>query len=285
MHRNTISAQFMAEAVGTFILILFGNGAIAVSVWTGAYDLWGVALMWGLGVALGVYASGSVSGGHLNPAVTIAQAAFNDDFEWGKVLPYIGAQLLGAFLATAAIHLAFAGVLGAFEAAEGLTRGGAGSHLSAMVYTTYAPNPAIIGTSEAALNQVPLWRWFANEVIITGVLVFGIFFLIESRNDQRPAANLGPVLIGLLVAALVAYAAPVSMAALNPARDLGPRNYTAQAGWGPLAYPRPRGGYWIPTTAANIGGLIGGAFYTFIYDPVFNEEGQVSTTSEAVPTK
>lgn len=279
MRNDSLMPELVAEFFGTFILMLFGDGAVAVSVWAGAYDLWAVSLMWALAVAFAVYAAGAVSGAHINPAVTISMAAFNDEFEWRKVLPYIVAQLLGAFVAAAAIHVAFSGVIEAFEAAEGLVRGQAGSQLSAMVYTTYAPNPAIIGTSADALAQVGLAQWFISEVIITAVLLFGIFFLVEEANEGRPLANMSALIIGLLVGALVAYEAPVSMAALNPARDLGPRVWALLAGWGEMAFPGPRGGFWIPTVSTIVGGLIGGAVYTYVFKgiyPVPAEPGRVA---------
>lgn len=264
----TLLAEALAEGVGTFILMLFGDGAVIVSVATGAYDLWAVSLMWFLGVTLGVYASGAVSGGHINPAVTISLATFTD-FPWRKVPAYITAQITGAFLAAGAIFVSFSGVLAAFESSEGLTRGAAGSQLSGMVFTTYAPNPAVVGTDAAALAQVPRVQWFASEVVITAVLLFAILYLIEEINDGRPLANMGPAFIGLLVAALVAYEAPVSMAALNPARDLGPRIFMLFAGWGHIAFPGPRAGFWIPTVSTVVGGLIGGAFYHYAYRWVF----------------
>lgn len=269
MKQNTLLAEMAAEFVGTFLLILIGCGAVAVSVWTGSYDLWAVALMWFLGVGLGVYAAAAISGGHINPAVTIAVATFDEEFSWNKVLPYIVAQILGAFVAAAAIHVAFSGILANFEAANGITRGAAGSQLSAMVYTTYAPNPAIIGTSAEAMAQVSLGQWFASEVIITAVLMFGIFFLLEAANSERPLANMTAGWIGLLVAALVAYEAPVSMAALNPARDLGPRLWILLAGWGEIAFPGPRGGFWIPTVSTIIGALLGGGLYHYAYKQFF----------------
>jgi glycerol uptake facilitator protein len=138
-----------------------------------------------------------------------------------------------------------------------------------MIFTTYAPNPAIIGTDQAALEQVSLPQWFGSEVIITAMLLFGIMFLIEEINDGRPLANTGPAMIGLLVAALVAYEAPVSMAALNPARDLGPRLFMLLTGWADMALPGPRGGWWIPTVSTVIGGLIGAGFYQHAYRWVF----------------
>ena len=265
---QTLLAESLAEGVGTFILILFGNGAVAVSVLTGAFDLWAVALMWFLGVALGVYASGAVSGGHINPAVTVGLATFAD-FPWRKVPAYVTAQIAGAFLASVAIFAAWSGLVAAFETSEGLTRGDAGSQLSGMIFTTYAPNPAIVGTDSGALAQVPLSQWFGSEVIITAVLLFGILFLIEEMNEGRPRANTGPAMIGLLVAALVAYEAPVSMAALNPARDLGPRVFMLLAGWGDIAFPGPRGGWWIPTVSTIVGGLIGAGFYQYAYRWMF----------------
>lgn len=268
MNETTLRDELVAEFFGTFLLMFFGNGSVAVSVWAGAYDLWAVSVMWAIGVALGVYAAGAVSGGHINPAVTVAQAAFGD-FEWGKVAPYAVAQLLGAFVATASIHVAFSGVVEAFEAAEGLVRGAAGSQLSAMAYTTYAPNPAIIGTAQEHLAQVTHVQWFVSEVILTAVLLFAIFFLVDQKNEGRPLANIAPLIIGLLVGALVAYEAPVSMAALNPARDLGPRVFAFLAGWGQIAFPGPRGGFWIPTVSTLVGGLAGGGIYAYLYKGIY----------------
>lgn len=282
MQEDHLPSEVVAEFVGTFLLILIGNGAVATSVWAGAYDLWAVAFMWGLAVALGVYAAGAISGAHINPAVTVAMASFTD-FEKRKAVPYILAQIAAAFAASAAIHAAYGGVAEAFEAGNGIMRGEMGSQLSAMVYTTYAPNPAIIGTDPASLLTVSLTRWFASEMIITAVLVFGVFYLIEEANAGRPLANMHALFIGLLVAALVGYEAPISMAALNPARDLGPRVWAFLVGWGDIAFPGPRGGFWIPTVSTLAGGLVGGAAYSYLYKrlyPVPAEPGRVPADVE-----
>ena len=263
-----LGKESLGEFIGTFILIFIGNGTVAVSVAAGAYDLWAVSLMWFLAVALAIYAVGSISGAHINPAVTIALATFAD-FPWKKVPAYIGSQILGAFVASAVIWASFSGVIARFEEAEGLTRGEPGSQLSAMIFTTYAPNPAIIGTDEAAMASVPHVQWFFSQVIITAFLVLAIMYLLNARNEQRPLPFFAPFMIGLVVAALVAYEAPVSMAALNPARDLGPRIFTFFAGWGEIAFPGPRNGFWIPTAGTIVGGLIGGALHTFVLDKLY----------------
>lgn len=278
---GTLWAELGAEFVGTFILMLFGNGAVVVSVATGSYDLWAVALMWFVGVSLAIYAAGAVSGAHINPAVTLSFAAFTD-FPWRRVFPYIIAQILGAFSASVAIYIAFHGLINNFEASNNIVRGEPGSQLSAMVFTTYAPNPAIVGTGQAAFDQVPLWTWFASEVIITAFLVFAVFYLIEEINSARPLANLFPVMIGVVVAGLVAYEAPVSMAALNPARDLGPRIFTLLAGWGEVAFPGPRWGFWIPTVSTIVGGLTGGAIYTYLYKRVYPVPAETGREPEEV---
>ena len=261
--------ELLAEFFATFVLILLGNGAVAVSVATGSYDLFGVSMIWFVAVSLAIYAAGAVSGAHLNPAVTIAFAAFTD-FPWRKVVPYIVAQMVGWFVGAAAVFVMFAGVISNFEAANGLVRGEPGSQLSAMIFTTYAPNPAIVGFDQAAYAQVSLVMWFVAEAIVTAVLVFCVFFIIEETNAGRPLANTGPALIGFLVAVLVAFEAPLTMTAINPARDLGPRILTLLAGWGQIAFPGPRGvDFLMPTVATIVGGLIGGAIYTYVYKRVY----------------
>ncbi|SNR74746.1 MIP/aquaporin family protein [Puniceibacterium sediminis] len=266
--KKNIFHEMVAEGIGTFILVLFGVGSVAVSVWTGGLSLWPVSLMFALGVTLGVYASGKISGGHINPAVTLTMAVFTG-FPWAKVGPYILAQFVGAMLASAAIYFFYSGILAQYELGAGLVRGTAGSQLSAMGFGTYAPNPAFIGTTPEAFAQVPLSKWFLSEAFTTAILVFGVLFLTDQHNTSAPSANLAPFFIGLLVAALVAYEAPISMTAMNPARDLGPRIMSYFFGWGEMALPGPRGGWWIPSIASIAGGLVAGAFYRGFYRDVF----------------
>ena len=97
---KSTAKECIAEVIGTFILILIGDMAVHMAVHTGGMDLWGVSMLWGLGVVLAVYAVGPISGAHLNPAVTLAMAFFRG-FCWKKVIPYWISQVVGAFLAAA----------------------------------------------------------------------------------------------------------------------------------------------------------------------------------------
>ncbi len=100
---RSIYRACLGEIVGTFLLVLFGTGAVASAVLTGALaGLWQVAVVWGFGVTLAIYATAAASGAHLNPAVTLSMAIFRAAaFPVRRVLPYWGAQLLGAVLAGA----------------------------------------------------------------------------------------------------------------------------------------------------------------------------------------
>ncbi len=265
---KTIYDEMRGEFVGTFVLVFFGVGSVVVAVAAGGYNLWGLSMMWAIAVMLGIYASGQVTGAHLNPAVTISLATYTD-FPWKKVAPYIVAQTLAAFAAAVVINIAFSGIIEHFEVVNDLIRGEPGSQLSAMVYATYAPNPAFWGTTAEALPIVSHLRWFLSEAIITAILLFGIYYLVDPKNKIKPA--IAPIMIGLLVGALVAYEAPVSQAALNPARDIGPRIFLWIAGWGKIAFPGPTGGWWIPTVSTIVGGLIGGALYHGLYKSVFKK--------------
>ena len=264
-----IVRKVLAEGVGTFILVLFGCGSIAVSVWlNGQYGLWSLATTLALGVTLGAYVSRGISGGHLNPAVTISMAIFTD-FGWHKVVPYIMGQILGAFLAAYVIWFTFDGVTAVFEASNGIVRGELGSELSMMGYATFAPNPAVAAELPAAIEHVNNVRWFVSEASFTALLLFGIFSLTDPHNTHTPPENLVPLFIGLLVLGIIVFSSSLSMTALNPARDLGPRIFAALAGWKKIAFPGPNNGWWIPSVSTIVGGVVGSGFYRVFFKPVF----------------
>jgi len=249
------------EAVGTFLLVLFGTGSVACAVLTGALQgLWQVATVWGFGVALAIYCSAGLSGAHLNPAVSLAFALVRPaGFPIRRLLPYRCAQLGRAVAAACAVAAAFWPFVARFEAEKGLVRGAPGSELSAMIFGEYFPNPALVGTDAAARALVSPLHAAAVEAFGTAVLAFVVFAVTARRNGGGPAARMAPFFIGFTVAVLIALFAPITQAGWNPARDLGPRLVAVALGWGGIALLGPGGGVWVyvlgPLAGAPLGGL------------------------------
>src|SRR5271163_1246447 len=139
--KRGIPAWVIGEFIGTFILVFFGRGSVCAAVTTGAQvGVFQVAIVWGLGVATAIYLTASLSGAHLNPAVTISLAVWGD-FPQGRVCGYLATQMVAAFVSAALLYLIFGGTIAEFEARNHLVRGQAGSEASAMVFGEYYPNP------------------------------------------------------------------------------------------------------------------------------------------------
>lgn len=218
------------------------------------------AAVWGFGVAIAISATASVSGAHLNPAVTLAMAAFRGgSFPRSRALPYMTAQLLGAVLAGCVVLAVFSPFLERFERAHQVVRGEPGSEASAMVFGEYFPNPAMFPDPGDRDLVSPL-RAVGVEAFGTAVLVFVIFALTDSRRVPVAGATV-PLLIGLTIAVLISLFAPVTQAGWNPARDFGPRLVAFASGWGEVAIPGPRNGFWVYILGPLVGGLAGGAAY------------------------
>ena len=221
-----------------------------------------VAAGWGLAVMLALYVTAPASGAHLNPAVTLAFAIFRrGEFPAYKVLPYWGAQLLGAIFAGLTVLWVFGPFIERFERAQGLVRGEAGSQLSAMVFGEYFPNPAIVGTGEAAQALVSPLTAAMVEGFGTAVLVFVIFALVDQKRVNLGTRYVTPVLIGVTIALLVSVFAPITQGGWNPARDLGPRLVAFMAGWDSIALPGPSSGFWVYLAGPLVGGPLGAAVY------------------------
>jgi glycerol uptake facilitator protein len=294
MDRNWLG-QYINEVIGTYILILFGCGSVVVSILTGAFGLFGVAILWGFAVTFGVYWAGAVSSAHINPAVTTAMAAWGD-FPWRRVPGYVVAQMTGAFLAAATLWVTWLGWYQQFFGNQGIQPGEPGSSLSAMTLWTFAPNPAFAGvgageegvtTMADVAGLVSFPQWFFSELVITAILVAAIFAMLDDESDLAVTDDIGifAIAVGFLVAMLVQYEAPVSMAALNPARDLGPRIFGYLVGYGEIAFPGPRGGFWMPTVSTLAGGLLGGGVYQYAtasFHDVEEEAPESEADAEAV---
>jgi glycerol uptake facilitator protein len=253
----------VAEIVGTFIVILVGDGAVAAAVFANAIDGWGVAVMWGLAVTFGIYVAGPISGAHFNPAVTIAMAVFRG-FPAKRVLPYIASQIIGAFTGAAAIYWLWHGFWQPAAEKLGVIIGGPGSQKLMAVFSCFYPNPGGIGVDPAALMQVSTAGAFFVEALLTAFLMLMIFALTEPDSPALPQAGLGPVFIGLTVTAIVGVGGSLTMDAVNPVRDFGPRLFAYLVGFGNVAFPGPRGNeWWLYIVGPVIGGLIGAGLYRY----------------------
>lgn len=246
--KPTLSAELIAEFLGTFVLILLGDGVVAMVVLFPAKNpgevihggFTNITLGWGLAVTMGIYIAGRISGAHLNPAVTLAFAVFRG-FPWRKVLPYSIAQTAAAFFAAALVYWNY---LPAFRQVDPQLQSTAG------VFTTF---PAFPGLPQAG---------FLDQVIGTGLLVLLIFAIIDEFNAP-PGANLAPLLIGLVVVAIGISFGGLHGYAINPARDFGPRLFTVVAGFRNNGLTDGTRVWWIPVVAPLLGGLAGAAIWDF----------------------
>ena len=256
------SREFVGEALGTFVLVLFGCGSVAVTVLFGAHvGLLQVALAWGIGVTLAIYITRHLSCAHLNPAVSLGMA-LGRRMVWRRLPVYVAAQLAGAVLAALALYVLFSPSIAAYESAHGIVRGAEASAQTAMIFGDFYPPPG-----STAVVSLPLAM--LAEAFGTFLLVLMIFALTEGCNVGRPDDALAPVFIGLTVTSIIALIAPLTQAGLNPARDLGPRLVAWLAGWGGAAFPDDVGGFfWVYVLAPLAGGVIAALFFVRMLEPL-----------------
>lgn len=233
-------STYLAEFVGTMLLIILGDGVVAGVVLKGSKSEkagWlAIVIGWGLAVTLAIYAVGSISGAHLNPAITIA-FAMKGDFPWSEVPGYVIAQLAGAFTGGVIVWLHY---LPHWKRTDDPT-------LKLAVFCTA---PAVRNT-------------FANlisEVIATAVLVLALLFIGENDFTQ----GLNPLVVGLLIISIGLSLGGTTGFAINPARDLGPRLAHAilpVSGKGTSDWSYA----WIPIIGPVLGGLLGVYVYQILF--------------------
>ncbi|OQV21573.1 Aquaporin-10 [Hypsibius exemplaris] len=253
LFKNVYVREFLAEFLGTFILIIFGNGAVAEVVLSAktnkggsVNDFFSINIGYGLAVAFGVYVAGGVSGGHLNPAVSLAFAVLKK-LKWRKLPVYMLAQYIGAWVGSAVILMIYYDALTHHEVVTGTFRG----NDTAGIFASYPQEFLTWGNG------------LADQIFGTMLLMLGILALTDERNSN-PQKGVVPILVGLLITAIGLSFGFNCGYPINPARDLGPRIFTAMAGWG--AYPfnvRNFNWFWIPVVGPHIGALIGAVVYKF----------------------
>ncbi len=278
---RSIPRWLLGEFAGTFVLVFFGCGSVAASLLTGAQvGVFQVAIVWGLGIATAIYLTGSLSGAHLNPAVTVAMAVWSG-FPRRRVLPYAVAQLAGAFVASAVLFGIFGGALTAFERAHGIGRGLPGSEATAMMFGEYFPNPGGAPLTEGRRAVMGPVAAFGAEVVGTALLLLVICAVTDERNRSRPQAFV-PVAIGLTVTLLISLLGPLTMACFNPARDLGPRLFSSLAGWGNVPFQANGTGWFTVYIVAPLaGGILGGGVHRLLFAPAYRDDGAAADTGTA----
>lgn len=258
--------DFFGELLGTFLLVFFGCGSVAVTVLFSAHaGLFQVAAVWGIGVTLAIYATRHLSCAHLNPAVSLAMV-LGKRMTYRNLPTYLAAQLIGAFLAAAVLYGLFSGSITAYETTHTIIRGTPESVQTAMIFGEFYPNPT---TGNVAV--VTYWNGFWAEAIGTFLLVLMIFTLTEGCNVGRPDNALAPLFIGLTVTTIICILAPLTQAGLNPARDLGPRLFAWLAGWGTAAFPDDQYGFLvIYVLAPFLGGTAASLLFVRLLEPMMN---------------
>ncbi|KAH9510332.1 Aquaporin-10 [Bulinus truncatus] len=211
---NIICRETAAEFLGTTVLMVFGLGSVAQFVLsggqTGSTDQ--VRWSWGLGVTFGVYVAGGVSGGHLNPAVTLTLCLFKRT-TWNRLLPYWAGQYLGAFFASSLVYAVYYDALSAFK-------GGNRTLETSSIFTTYPQSYLSVGNG------------LGDQMFGTALLMLLVLALGDPKN-MAPQKGFVPLVVGLIVVAIGMTFSPYNCGyAINPARDLSPRIFVFMAGWG-----------------------------------------------------
>jgi len=248
--------ELMAEFLGCIVLIAFGDGVVAMTVaalpgsgrtagpttfFTGVGD-W-TLITWGWAMAV------------------------RRKFAWGKVLPYMGAQVVGCFVGAALVFLVYHNAIDATLTAEHATKS---SGTALATYSIFATFPA--GYFHGAL----IWP-LIDQIVGTAFLLMFVVAIIDSRNSAV-GSNLAPLAIGFAVAAIgMSYGANAGYA-INPARDFGPRIFAWIAGWGKVAMPGTfssgtfhfSGYFWVPIVGPLIGGIVGVVLYDLFIGDVLH---------------
>ena len=244
----TKGQEFMAEFLGTLVLIMFGCGVCAMvalfgstppvpaEIVKGGYT--NITLGWGLAVTFGIYIAGTISGAHLNPAVSLAMAV-TGRMPWSKVFHYVVAQLLGAFAGAALVYLDF---YAKFQQVDpGLTEN------TRWVFCTF---PAVAG----------FWPGFIDQVIGTALLL-GLILAVVDKLNATPGSNLAPFIIGLIVVAIGISFGGMNGYAINPARDFGPRLFETLIGYKNNGLTDGTNAWLPPVLGPLVGGVVGALAY------------------------
>jgi glycerol uptake facilitator protein len=273
--------ELLSEFLGVFIIIAFGDGVVAMAVaalpgsgrtsgptviFDAAGDWLLITFGWAMAVAFAVWVAGGVSGAHLNPAVTLAFAV-RRKFPYKKILPYWGAQVVGAFVGAALVFLVYHNAIDAFNLAAKTPKSGGNALATYSIFATFPAKYFGGGLAGPLIDQI----------VGTAFLLMFVVAVIDARN-AAVQSNLTPLVIGLIVLAIGDSFGANAGYAINPARDFGPRLFAYFAGWGKVALPGTYNSpgfsfsnyFWIPIVGPLIGGIIGVIIYDLFIGDVLH---------------
>jgi glycerol uptake facilitator protein len=233
----TLSQKLTAEVVGTAILVFIGAGSVPLTMFLtgnnpfGSAQLSTISFAFAFAIFAAVYSVGHISGCHINPAVTLALAA-TKKVDWSTAAAYIGAQLVGAIV---------------------------GAVLTLVVLL--GNNPAALGLGSVGYNAstTGMLVAIAAEAIGTAVLVFTVF---GSAVDSRAPAGFAGIIIGFIVYGIIILVGPITGAALNPARQVGPLLVEGLIGY--AKFSEHLGQIVVYLVGPVVGGLVGAFLYEFV---------------------
>ncbi|WP_295162958.1 MIP/aquaporin family protein [uncultured Brachyspira sp.] len=241
-------SEFLAEIIGSMIIALFGLGVVASVVVGNNGTAINIHIAWGLAVTFGIYASSKISGAHLNPAVTLSLAV-TGRFQWSKVWYYIFAQMIGFFIGAAIVFAVYYGKWIEIDPNFENTAG---------VFATF---PAVSGFLYGLIDQ------------ITGTFLLVFLILATGDADNIPAgANLGPIIVGLIIVAIGTSFGFMHGYAVNPARDLAPRLFTVAAGFKNNGITDGTNIWIVPVVGPIAGGVLGAVIYDFTVGKIFSRK-------------
>ncbi|KJA24023.1 hypothetical protein HYPSUDRAFT_136846, partial [Hypholoma sublateritium FD-334 SS-4] len=240
---SEIIREPFAEFLGVAILIIFGAGVDCQVVLSGSTaSYFSINVGWAAGTAMGVWVSGGISGGHINPAVTLSLAVFRG-FPWKKVPIYIISQIMGGIVGAAVVYANYFHAIDLFEGH------GVRTLSTASLFSTYS------------LDYMTNVSCFFSEFLGTMVLVF-VVFAMNDRNNCPPPAGLAPLVLFILILGIGTSLGMETGYAINPARDLGPRLLTAMVGYGKEVFTfRNQYWLWCPILAPILGAQCAALIY------------------------
>ncbi|GLB45121.1 putative MIP aquaporin (TC 1.A.8) family protein [Lyophyllum shimeji] len=264
----------VAEFAGTMVLVVFGTGGVCQVVLSSDPGVvaapkgeWlSLGLGWAIGIAMGVWVSAGISGGHINPAVTLAMATWRG-FPWKKVPGYIFAQLMGGLVGAAIVYGNYFHAIDIFEGGRGIR-----TLKTAGLFATYAA------------DYMTAVSCFFSEFLATAMLIIAILAATDRKNSPPPNGLL-PVALFLVVLGIALSLGMETGFAINPARDLGPRLLTSMVGYGKAVYTF-RNQYWIwcPILGPVLGAQVGALFYdAFLYNGEDSPFNRLSAVADKRP--